>query len=149
MSTVPTQNNEVSSMLATATRHHQAGRLAEAEAMYKEILKKFPDQPDALQFLGLLAHNKNDNQSAIELIRKAISINPFSADYYINLGAIFKQLGRLREALECYQTALQLQPESAEAYNNLGNVFKEQGRIPQAKEAFDKAISIKPKFSHK
>ena len=126
MSTEPTKNNDIAPMLATATRHHQAGRLDEAEAMYQEILQKYPDQPDALQYMGLIAHHKNNSQSAIDLLRKAISINPFSADYYVNLGAIFKHNGRLRDALECYQTAIQLQPESAEAYNNLSHV----GRRP-------------------
>ena len=147
MNKEPSQHIDIAPLLATATRHHKAGRLAEAEAMYQEILKKYPDQPDALQFLGLIAHNKNDSQTAINLFRKAISINPFSIDYYVNLGTIYKQLGRLRDALECYQTALQLQPDNAETYNNLGNIYKEQGRMELAKEAFEKAISIKPGFS--
>lgn len=140
------KDDDISPLLATANRHHQSGRLAEAEALYQEILKKHPEQPDALQFMGLIAYQKNDPQSAIEHFIKAISINPFSADYYINLGAIYKQLGRLRDALECYQTALQLQPDSAEANNNLGNVYKEQGRFELAKEAYEKAVSLKPGF---
>lgn len=146
MSTQPAQNNDVSLMLATATSHHRAGRLGEAETIYKEILQKFPDNPDALQFYGLLEHHRNNSINAVELLKKAIAINPFSADYYVNLGAIYKHLGRLRDAIECYQVAIQLQPESAEAYNNLGNVYKEQGKIDMARVAFEKAVALKPGF---
>ena len=147
MATNLSDNQDIAPMLTTATRHHQAGRLDEAEAMYREILQRYPEHPESLQFLGLISHSRGQSEKAIELIRKAISINPVTADFYNNLGAVYKQMGRYLEAVECYQTAINLIPDHAEAFNNLGNVYREQGRIKEARTAFEKALSIKPDFS--
>ncbi len=41
--------------LESAQSHHQAGRLAEAEKIYRQILAQQPDNPWALHLLGVLA----------------------------------------------------------------------------------------------
>jgi len=147
MATNLSDHQNIAPLFTTATRHHQAGRLDEAEAIYREILQRYPDHPESLQFLGLISHSRGQSEQGIELIRKAISINPVTADFYNNLGAVYKQMGRYLEALECYQTAINLLPDHAEAFNNLGNVYREQGRVNEARTAFEKALSIKPDFS--
>ena len=41
--------------MQVAIEHHQAGRLAEAEGIYRQVLARFPDHTDALHLLGVLA----------------------------------------------------------------------------------------------
>ena len=65
----------VPEMFALALGHHQAGRLKEAEQLYREILAKDPRHADSLQFLGVIAHQVGRNDSAVELIEKAIALN--------------------------------------------------------------------------
>ena len=58
--------------LALALRHHEAGRLPEAEAIYQQILQNDPDHSDALHLLGLIAHQAGKHEEAVNLISKAL-----------------------------------------------------------------------------
>ena len=82
-----------------AVQHHQAGRLAEAEALYRQILTVQPDYPDALHMLGILASQLDRNDLAVELILKAIALAPFAATFYSNLGEVYRHLGQLESAI--------------------------------------------------
>src|SRR4051794_1945648 len=58
-----------------ALLHHRAGRLQEAEAIYK----KMPHDPDAVHLRGVIAHQLARHDEAVELIAKAIQANPSNA----------------------------------------------------------------------
>lgn len=62
--------------------YHQAGHLSQAEAVYRQILRAVPNQPDALHLLGMVANQAGQNEFAVELIGKAIGINPVGPMYY-------------------------------------------------------------------
>src|ERR1700683_552718 len=108
----------VQSSLATAVQHHQTGRLAEAEGIYREILAQQPDQPDVLHLLGALCAQNHQTESAIELISRAIRLQPDAAVYYDTLARSLKNLGRFDDAIAAYRQALRLQPNFANAQNN-------------------------------
>lgn len=55
-----------------AIQHHQAGRLAEAEKIYRQILAQQPDHPDALHLLGVLAVQAGRLDAAVDLIMIAL-----------------------------------------------------------------------------
>ncbi len=58
--------------LRHATASHQAGRLDEAERLYREVLRADPDQADALQLLGVLTAQRGNPLEAAQLIDRAI-----------------------------------------------------------------------------
>ena len=62
--------------LARATRLHQAGRLEEAQGIYLRVLKREPENADALSLMGLLAHQAGRNDVAAELLGKALAVRP-------------------------------------------------------------------------
>jgi protein arginine N-methyltransferase 7 len=128
-----------------ALEHHQAGRLLQAEAIYRQILQVVPNHPEALHFLGLIAHQAGRNGAAIELISRAITVNPYDA-MHCNLGLALKAQGRLDEAIASYREALSIKPDHFEALNNLGVVFHEQGRFDEAVLSYRQALSIKPDY---
>ena len=64
-----------------AIGHHQAGRLGEAETIYRRVLSEQPENPDALHLLGVIAFQVGQFDRAIELIRHAIQIDPVNADF--------------------------------------------------------------------
>src|SRR5271170_7865167 len=105
--------------LAMAVRHHQAGRLADAQIIYREILSQQPNQPDVLHLLGALCAQNGQADSAIELISRAIRLKP-DAIYYETLGRSLKSCGRLEDAIAAYRDALRLKPDFDNAQNNLG-----------------------------
>src|SRR2546423_563189 len=66
--------DRVSEDLRIAIEHHSAGRLPEAESIYRRILTLQPHHADALHLLGLIAHQTNQSKAAIDLIGRAIAI---------------------------------------------------------------------------
>ena len=89
-----------------AVGFHQAGRLAEAEPLYREALKHEPRHPHALQLMGLLAYQTNRHAMAVEFLRKAITAEP-RGEYYVNLSQAYRGLGDLKSCLEACRRAVQ------------------------------------------
>ena len=84
--------------LELAILHHQAGRLGDAEGLYRQILAVQPNQADVLHHLGVVAHQCGRNDQAVELIGRAIAINPNNPAAYSNLGEACRAMGRLEQA---------------------------------------------------
>jgi tetratricopeptide (TPR) repeat protein len=132
--------------LAQAVECHQAGDLAEAEAGYRAILKRDPLCSDALHLLGVIANQRGDDATAVDLIQRAIGLQSDAAPYYFDLGISLKSLGRLRDAVSALQQGLQLQPQSAEANNNLGCVYLDLGQYRKAVQCFMSAAALRPDY---
>ena len=136
---------EIPAAIGAALQHHRAGRLAQAEAIYREVLREAPGHPDALHLLGMLAHQAQRDDLAIELIRQAICGNPDPV-FCNNLGTIYRKLGRVDEAVGCYRQGLASHPGFAELHNNLGNALKDQGRIDEAIACYRQALLQQPDY---
>ena len=137
----------VEQALNQAVRHHQAGKFAEAEKIYWQILQMQPNHPDALHLLGMIAFQSGQSQRAAELIRRAIAMNPSIAIYQNNLGMALRECGRIDEAAAAYRRAIELQPDYAEPQNNLGNILKDQRDYAGAIAAFENAVRLQPDFA--
>jgi len=140
-------NLSTANLLQEAIAHHQAGRLPEAEAIYRQILQAKPNDPDALHLLGVMANQVGKNEIAIELIGKALMFKPDFAEGHNNLGNALTDLGRLDDAVICYRQAIKLKPDFAEARNNLGTVHKDQGRLEEAMVCYRQTLQFKPNYA--
>ncbi len=127
--------------------HHQAGRLAEAEKIYRQVLAQQANHADALHMLGMLAAQTGRSDAAEDLIRQAIRIQPDCAEAHNNLGNVLKAKGRLDEAIASYRHAIRLHPDFAEPHNNLGIAFKDNGQIDQAIASYHQAIRLKHDYA--
>lgn len=132
--------------LHLAIQHHQAGQLAQAEALYRQILQQQPHHADALHLLGVVALQVGQYGTAAELIGQAIARNAKSPEYQANLGEALRSLGKLDEAVAAYRKAIRLNPKLAAAYNNLGIALKQMGKGIEAITAYRRAIGIKPDY---
>ncbi|MDR3404796.1 MAG: tetratricopeptide repeat protein [Chthoniobacter sp.] len=130
-----------------ALQHHQAGRLADAEALYRQILAVQPNHADALHFLGVIAHQSGRNDLAVDHIRKSIALKPGNHAAHSNLATALAQRGQLEEALGEYRLAIELKPEDTAAHFNLGNALLRQGRPDEASVAYQRALQFKPDFT--
>jgi len=137
----------IDQLMQTALRKHQDGRLAEAEALYRQVLTQQPDHADALHFLGVAAHQEGRNEPAEALIRRAIALRPGYAEAYSNLGAVLTQQGKLDEAVSAYRDAIRCKPGHAQAYANLGAALSVQGKLDEAAAACRQAIALMPGFA--
>jgi len=136
--------DDVPDLLRVAREHHETGRLPQAEAIYRHILRVQPDHPDALHLLGAMAHQMGDNALAVELIARAIAAHPSAPVYHSNLGSAYRALGRLDEAVARYRQALALKPDYADAHYNLGVTLNDQGDLAEAAACFRRAIALQP-----
>ncbi len=127
--------------LEEGLRHHRAGDLGRAEALYREVLRVQPEHADALHLLGVVAHQVGRRELAVKLIGRAIQIDRGQARYYNALGMGLAALGRPGEATAAYRRALELAPGMGEAHNNLGNVLLKQGRLEEALACYERALA--------
>ena len=134
----------VADVLQIGLRHQRAGRLTEAEGIYRRILETHPEHSDALHLLGLVAHQTGRDDVALGCVARAIQVNPRAPFYHNNLGNILQDLQRFSDAVMCYQKALELDPEYGEAYNNLGSALQELERPQEALGCYQEALRRNP-----
>ena len=112
--------NTVEQAIQMALAHLQAGRLSEAEEIYRQVLAQVPDHPEALHWLGVLAFQTGRTDAAIDLIGRAIAVNPAMAEYHSNLGVAYRAAVQWEQAIASFRRATELKPKLAVAHANLG-----------------------------
>jgi tetratricopeptide (TPR) repeat protein len=136
----------VARMMETASAHHRAGKLADAERSYREILRIDQGHAGALGLLGALYIQIGQFDRATTTLEKALQANPANPETLNNLAAALQRQGRITEAIEHYRQALRVRPDYPEAHNNLGNLFLEQGQIAEAIAEFEEALRLRPHY---
>lgn len=134
----------VSEKLGLALQHHQAGRLSEAEAAYREILLTDAQNVDALHFLGVIAYQRGEHGQAEELISRALQLNKSNTPAHNNLGNALAAQGKLSQAIASFLNALALDPGYVDALVNLGSAFRAQGKLDKAIESYKRALALGP-----
>lgn len=134
----------LSQLIQVALGHHRAGQLAEAEAIYRQVLAADPEHFDALHLLGLVALAVGQPEQAVQLIGKALARNPSNPAAHFNLGNAFLSLKRFGDAEASYKNALKLKPDYAEAHGNLANLLVAQKRLAEAEACCKKVVKLKP-----
>ncbi|GAB4271701.1 MAG: tetratricopeptide repeat protein [Methylomicrobium sp.] len=133
--------------LALAIQCHQHNQLEKAEKAYRFVLKRQPDNPDALHFFGVLLHQTGHSDKAIENIKRALTIHPFYVDAWNNLGNVYKEIGAMQDAADAYRQVIAHVPDHPGALNNLGIALKHLERYEEALVALSKAAEISPSNS--
>lgn len=130
--------------LSTAVEAHRAGNLVAAEENYRHVLEVSPDHPHALHFLGVIEHQKGDNDTAIDLIKRALDALPDFADAYSNLGAAYYAQGQLVNAEKSFRRATELDANLVDAQFNLGTVLEDLDRWSEAVGYYETAAAAAP-----
>lgn len=129
-------------LVAAALAAHRAGRLDEAEPLYREALALDPRHAEALHYFGVLHHQRGSHGVAAELLSHALKIDPADAACWSNRGLVAAALGNHDEATLCYRNALQLQPDFANAHNNLGATLQARKAFYDAIQAYRDALAL-------
>jgi predicted O-linked N-acetylglucosamine transferase (SPINDLY family) len=120
----------------------QRGDLAFAEARWRAILLRNPNDRLAPRALSDIAHQAGRHEEAAQLLRSFARTPP----EYSNLGVSLEALGRHDEAEAAYRKAIALDANFASAYLNLGNVLQKQGRDTDAEQACRAALALRPDY---
>lgn len=139
-----TRELTVDEAVAVAIALQRSDELAAAHEVYRRVLDADPDQPDALHYAGVLAHQQGRHEEAIALIERSLEVAPGRADPYSNLGIVFQSTGRLDDAIAAFERAIALDPAHANAYSNLGVLLRATGRPVEAETAYRAAIRLDP-----
>lgn len=132
--------------LHEAVRHHQAGRLKEAEPLYRQVLKQSPGNFDALHLLGVVLSQSKRYDEAERLLRRAATIQPAIAAVQSNLGNLLRERGRAAEAIPFLRRALELDPKMAEGHHNLAVALVAVHKPEEAEPHFRRALELKPNY---
>jgi tetratricopeptide (TPR) repeat protein len=138
------RRREVPPAILDAYRLQMAGRSADAEAQYRQILVAEPDQPEALHQLGLICRERRQFPEALELLIACTKSDRGSAEALSNCGVVLIDLNRHGEALTYLDRALVLQPNFVPALYNRGQALAVLGRHQDALRSFDRVLARDP-----
>lgn len=139
----PVNPFELQKQLEEAIVHHKAGRREDAERVYRAVLAKVPNQPDALNLLGVLAGEAGRYEIAISMMQQAAQNRPKDPAILNNIGNTLSKAYRHEEAADYFERALAYNPEFPEALINLGRALRFCDRHEEAKLAFERHIQVK------
>ncbi len=136
-------------ILAAAMAHHRAGRMLDAERMYRLACDINPHDARAFHLAGVVAHQLGRNDAAA-LIGRAVTLNPDFAEAHNDRGVILAANGSFAAALPCFERAVQINPGYAEARSNLGRALRAVGRAGEAAAQFEQVLKAVPNspFAH-
>ncbi|OGT91547.1 MAG: hypothetical protein A2286_04790 [Gammaproteobacteria bacterium RIFOXYA12_FULL_61_12] len=139
---------ELRKAFAQASDLFQRGYLKEADQLCLRMLKKLPGLPDIIHFRGVIACQSGEPKRGVKLIAEAVAADPNNADYRVNLGNAYREIGLREEAIRHFRTALRLRQDMPELHNSLGVLYKENDEFSLAELEFREAIRLKPHFPH-
>ncbi len=150
--------------LQQAVAAHKGGNLAEAENIYRAILKSQPKHADANHNLGVIAVSMNQIEAAVPFFKTALDANPNLEQFWLSYLDALVKADRLKDAKQLIKKAKKkgfdakklgnllsqskrVSASDAEAYNNLGNTLQGQGRLSEAEASYNRALALKPDYA--
>ncbi|MBL0018721.1 MAG: tetratricopeptide repeat protein [Bacteroidetes bacterium] len=137
---------ELEQRYAKAVAAHKAGRLAEAELLYGQILKDVPLADAVLTNMAAIQYTKGNFDQALKYVDKALIVNPINLDAVINRASTLLAVGEQEQAIQAYQQVLHLDEKNALAHYNLGNIFFDRGEFAMAEKKFKRATALNPEL---
>ena len=129
--------------LAAAMAHHRAGRLTDAERLYRLVCDTDQKNARAFHLLGVVAHQLS-RPDAASYVGRAVMLDPDFAEAHNDRGVILAAGGLFADALSCFQKAVALNPGYNEARNNLGRGLRSLGRLDEAVKQFELVLQSTP-----
>jgi hypothetical protein len=136
MTPITPQPAALEAALQQAIAHHRAGRLAEAEQLYRGILQARPDHLGINNNFGLLLKDQGKLEEAAATFQRILAVKPDDALAQLNLGNVLRLQGKPDPAAACYRRAIALRPDMALAHRNLGTVLCESDQLAESFASF-------------
>jgi tetratricopeptide (TPR) repeat protein len=85
---------------------------SQSEEIYIEVIEKEPTYADVFYKLGLISHNKEDFNKAIEFFEKALGINPYYYEALMGISITYNHIGELDKGKEYFDRAMEIAKDS-------------------------------------
>jgi len=132
MLAVDQSQNNPDDLFDQAQSAEEAGDIAEAERLYRILMKSDPTDASAPFNLGNLLRASARNVEAEAALRAATRADPAFADAWYNLSDLLDEQGRVEAAIECLRTVLRVAPDYADAMFNLALLLQRTSRYAEA-----------------
>jgi tetratricopeptide (TPR) repeat protein len=104
-----------------------------SEAEYRKVLAADPQDAGALNDLGYALADRNVRLAeALQMISKAIELDPNNGAYLDSLGWVYFRMGKLPEAEENLRKAIQFTPRDPTVHDHLGQVLMRASKVKEA-----------------
>ncbi len=140
----PVNPFELQKELEQGIEFHKAGRAEDAERVYRSVLTKVPNQPDALNLLGVLAMEAGNHEAAFDFLGRAVQARPKDPAVLNNYGNALSLVRRFEEASEHLERAVAINPNMADSWLNLGRNLNSSGQPLRAIQCFERLQKLRP-----
>jgi len=116
-----------------------------AEKWLRKTIEAQPKHHPAMNYLSYTWADRGVNlKEALEMIEKALELEPDNTAYMDTLGWTYFRMGRYNEALAEIDRALKTDPNEPEILQHRGDILEKLGRSAEAREAWEKALKLDP-----
>jgi tetratricopeptide (TPR) repeat protein/2-polyprenyl-3-methyl-5-hydroxy-6-metoxy-1,4-benzoquinol methylase len=129
-------------LVARAFAALEAGDRVRAGAVFETLLANPPEDPQALNAIGVLGLQLGEPQRAIAPLARAKEKSPRDPGIRCHLAIAYRSLGESDLAVAELEAALAIDPRLAEAHSNLGNILLERGDNHAAEASFERALAL-------
>ncbi|MDB5467586.1 MAG: uncharacterized protein JWQ46_2348 [Phenylobacterium sp.] len=140
--------------MEAAVAHQRAGRLAEAERLYRKVLQQRPADAVANHNLGAVLAQSGQPEESLAFLKSALQAEPGQGQYWLSYARGLLACGRAEDALQLLDTGRQrglsglaLDGMAAQAQADLGAAHSANGRQAQAIAACRRAVALRPDFA--
>lgn len=133
-------------LMAGAAEHLEAGRFAEAERIYRQVLFADPDFAPAHFGLGAAASRQEKHFSAYDHYKKALALDPENASCWSAFGKCLANMGQNQAAVIAYENAVSRKPRDPKLLVLAGWARYRNDEFTEALALYDRALAIKPRF---
>lgn len=144
MTTLVLSDQQTQTLLREALSQIDATALPQAEATLGHILEGRPQEPDALQLMGLIRRMQGRTAEAEDFYRRSLAERPEQPHVHHNLGNLLIAVRRYDEAVLALQEAIRLKPNYLEAHLNLGKAYSHLNQFAAAEKAYRRALWLSP-----
>jgi len=117
-------------------------RFEDADAIWQQLLERWPNDAQLLCNLGLYALRQKRHDEAHALLSRAVALDPHNADSQLNLGVLHAAEHRHEQAMACFAMALNETPANAEIHFSIGCCLQAQYRLTEAHAAYEHALAL-------
>ena len=125
----------------------RSDHVAEAEAVFSRLIADHGDTPELTVVLGQAHAQQGDYEGAVELLQKALKLQPTVADANATLGFIYFTQGRLKEAEAALRAELAAHADNVRARHTLAAVVDRDGRPDEALPLLRAVLKARPGFA--
>ncbi|MEM8489332.1 MAG: sulfotransferase [Pseudomonadota bacterium] len=131
--------------IAEAMEFANEGKFKQAEAIYRDILRKNPNDVDALRLLGVSRVKREHYDEGAACFRRAVALAPDFWKAWINLGGALSEQQKFEEAEQAFRKALELQPKSVHTLERLGVNALKASKLDECIDWLDQSLELVPK----